>query len=178
MIDEIISFWFAEIEPRQWFEKNSNFDQTIKDRFEAVYHQIVNQKHQDWLETAEGTLAYIIVLDQFSRNMFRDQPEAFAVDPQALGAAQHAVKQGFDQTLTEKQRAFMYMPFMHSENPEVHKTAVELFTAHGNAMNLEYEYKHKAIIDRFGRYPHRNKILGRESTSEELEFLKEPSSSF
>lgn len=178
MINDILNFWFKDLEPQQWFMKDEAFDQTIRDRFEATYWDIVNGQCEDWLQSAEGNLAYVVVLDQFSRNMFRDTPQAFAGDHLALAAAQNAVSQGFDQQVTPQQRTFFYMPYMHSEDPAVHITAVELFTAHGNKMNLEYEFKHKAIIDRFGRYPHRNQILGRESTSEEVEFLKGPDSSF
>lgn len=178
MIQEILHFWFEEITPQQWFEKDEAFDHLIKDRFETVYWQVEGLECQDWLKTPEGCLAYVIVLDQLSRNMFRDQAQAFAADHLALKAAQTAVRQGFDQSLAETKRRFLYMPYMHSEVSSVHETAVELFMALGNAMTLDYEYKHKAIIDRFGRYPHRNQILGRKSTAEELEFLQGPDSSF
>lgn len=178
MINKILDFWFKELEPSQWFVKNPTLDATIKEKFEAIYHDIVNGKCEDWKASAEGCLALVIVLDQLSRNMFRDRPQAFAADLQAMKTAEAAIEGGFDQLLDETQRRFLYMPFMHSENAAVHQKAVELFTALGNEMTLEYEYKHKAIIDRFGRYPHRNKILGRVSTPEEIEFLSGPDSSF
>lgn len=178
MINDVLDFWFEELTPQQWFVKDPALDKTIADRFEPVYRHIVNGECEDWLQTAEGSLAYVIVLDQFARNIFRDQAQAFAADSRAITAAQQGVTKGFDQQLEKSRRHFLYMPYMHSEDPSVHETAVKLFTALGNYMTLEYEFKHKAIIDRFGRYPHRNAVLGRESTPEELEFLKGPDSSF
>ena len=118
------------------------------------------------------------MLDQFSRNMFRDSPLAFAQDPLALALAQEAVACGADQALSQIERNFLYMPYMHSESPAIHLQAVALFENNGIANSLDYEHRHKAIIDRFGRYPHRNAALGRASTPEELEFLKQPGSSF
>jgi len=129
-------------------------------------------------QTAQGRLAEIIVLDQFARNLFRDQAQQFAADAMALVLAQEAIAQGFDQQLPAQQRLFMYMPYMHSESVLIHQRAVALFTALGLPDNLDFEYKHQAIIDRFGRYPHRNALLGRASTAEELAFLQQPNSSF
>ena len=120
----------------------------------------------------------IIVLDQFSRNLFRDSPQAFAQDSLALALAQEAISLNLDQQLSPEQRAFLYMPFMHSESKLIHEFALKLFQRLGNPTNLEFEKKHKVIIDRFGRYPHRNQILGRASTDEELTFLTQPDSSF
>ncbi len=178
MINQILDFWFKALEPKQWFVKDLTLDSEIKQRFEAIYVDIVAGKCKDWESSPEGCLALVIVLDQLSRNMFRDTPQAFAADSQALQMAERAIELGFDALLNETQRRFLYMPFMHSENPQTHEKAVELFTALGNEMTLEYEYKHKAIIDRFGRYPHRNEILRRISTPEEIEFLSGPDSSF
>ena len=132
----------------------------------------------EWRTSAKGRLAEIIVLDQFSRNMFRDTPLAFASDPLALVLSQEAISIGADEVLTSTQRSFLYMPFMHSESLIIHEAAVQLFTKNGVQSNLDFEMKHKAIIEQFGRYPHRNEILGRESTAEELEFLKQPGSGF
>ncbi|EWH08044.1 hypothetical protein DS2_19376, partial [Catenovulum agarivorans DS-2] len=129
-------------------------------------------------QQALGSLAEIIILDQFSRNIYRDQPEAFASDAMALALAQFAISQQFDQQLLPIQQAFLYMPFMHSESKLIHVEAVKLFEAAGWTNNLEFELQHKNIIDKFGRYPHRNKILGRQSTKEEIEFLQQPNSSF
>lgn len=174
----IIDFWFHETKPQQWFGKDPEFDRRIKARFETVHDAAGRGELYPWRETAEGRLAEIITLDQFSRNMYRDTPLAFASDPLALILAQEAVRAGAQFALASHQRAFLYMPFMHSESPLIHRRAVELFGEPGLESNLEFELKHKAIIDRFGRYPHRNAILGRPSTREEKEFLKSPGTSF
>lgn len=168
---DILHFWFEELTPADHFKKSDELDEQIKQQFSEVHQKIVALECEDWRETPDGTLAYVIVLDQFSRNMFRDTPESFAHDAQALAAAENAVELGFDKLIPEDQRAFLYMPYMHSEDREVHETAIELFTDLGNEDNLKYEKLHKRIIDEFGRYPHRNEILGRKSTEEELEFL-------
>jgi uncharacterized protein (DUF924 family) len=143
-----------------------------------LHHQASVNELFDWRESAIGSLAEIIVLDQFSRNIYREKPAAFACDALALALAQAAIAKGFDKELTDEQRVFLYMPFMHSESKLIHKEAVKLYKALGIQNNLDFEYQHKAIIDRFNRYPHRNKILGRDSTKEELEFLKQPNSGF
>ncbi len=178
MQDAVLSFWFEEIEPQLWWQKNADFDAEIERRFSALYNQAYSGELYGWRETPAGSLAEIIVLDQFSRNMYRDTPAAFASDPLALALAQTAVAKGFDHQLPEVQRSFLYMPYMHSESAVIHTVALRLFEALGNAENLDFEVKHKAIIDRFGRYPHRNAILGRTSTAQELAFLQEPNSSF
>ena len=131
-----------------------------------------------WRATPEGRLAEIVVLDQFSRNVWRDTPRAFAQDALALALAQELVASGQDRSLPVAQRRFAYMPYMHSESALIHGQAVALFSQPGLEDNLRFEHAHKAIIDRFGRYPHRNAILGRESTAEELAFLSGPGSSF
>ncbi|MBD1584576.1 DUF924 domain-containing protein [Pseudoalteromonas sp. S16_S37] len=123
-------------------------------------------------------MAEIIILDQFSRNIYRDTPKAFENDSLALTLAQFAIAQGQDTMLPSNRRSFMYLPYMHSESKAIHTQAVELYKTLGNESNLSFELKHKAIIDQFGRYPHRNTILGRESSAEELAFLKQPNSSF
>lgn len=175
---EIINFWFNEIEPEFWFRKNEDFDQLLRDRFMRVHRAAAQGELYSWRDHPEGRLAEIIILDQFSRNMFRDTAEAFAYDPVALVLSQVSVEIGDDQRIDPSQRAFMYMPFMHSESPAIHERAVKLFSQPGLERNLEFEIKHKAIIDRFGHYPHRNVALGRESTEEELKFLQQPDSSF
>ncbi len=172
---EIIAFWFDELEPSQHWEKDPAFDQMVRDRFGAVHAAAARCETHGWRESADGRLAEIIVLDQFSRNMFRDRPEAFAWDPLALALSQEAIRVGDDKRIAEDRRAFLYMPFMHSESAAIHEVAAELFKPF---RNYEFELKHKAIIDRFGRYPHRNAILGRTSTPEELAFLEGPDSSF
>lgn len=178
MFNKIIDFWFTELEPKQWWQKDDGLDAQIKTRFGKLHHQASVNELFDWRESAIGSLAEIIVLDQFSRNIYREKPAAFACDALALALAQTAIAKGFDKELTDEQRVFLYMPYMHSESKLIHKEAVQLFKALGIQNNLDFEYQHKAIIDRFNRYPHRNKILGRESTKEELEFLKQPNSGF
>lgn len=178
MYKEIIDFWFNELEPKQWWQKDQEFDQMIQTRFGERHNQAKAGELANWRETALGSLAEIIILDQFSRNIYRDKPESFACDPMAIALTQFAIANGLDSQLSGIQRAFLYMPFMHSESKLIHVEAVKLFSALGIESNLDFEHKHKAIIDKFGRYPHRNKILGRQSTKEELEFLKQPNSGF
>lgn len=178
MHKKIIEFWFEEIEKSQWWKKDENFDSLIKSRFLDIHIQATKCELFSWRKSSLGMLAEIIVLDQFSRNMFRNEPESFAYDPIALALAQSAIDRGYDLELNTEQRSFMYMPFMHSESLLIHEEAVRLFTKLGLSSPLEYENKHKEIIYKFGRYPHRNKILGRVSTPEEVEFLTLPGSSF
>ncbi len=178
MYQKIIEFWFEEIENYQWWKKDEDFDALIRSRFLDIHIKATRCELFSWRKSSLGMLAEIIVLDQFSRNMFRDKPESFAYDSIALTLAQTAIAKGHDLELTAEQRSFMYMPFMHSESLVIHEEAVKLFTSLGVASTLEYENKHKNIIQKFGRYPHRNKILGRVSTPEEIEFLTLPGSSF
>jgi uncharacterized protein (DUF924 family) len=175
---EILHFWFEELSPEMHFSKNAEIDQTIRNRFLEIHTQILEGRTKEWRKTPEGRLAEIIVLDQFSRNMFRETPLAFASDALALELAQAAVKVGDDQKLPPEQRRFLYMPYMHSENREIHEVAAKLFSQKGLEENLKFELLHKKIIDRFGRYPHRNEVLKRKSTQEELDFLKTDESSF
>lgn len=175
---DILKFWFEEITPKQWWTKDEDFDAMIRQRFTETHSKAVQCEWFTWRETSQGRLAEIIVLDQFSRNMFRDKAESFAYDHLALSLAQEAIAGGFDKSLSVQERSFLYMPFMHSESLLIHEEAVKLFTDLGVESTLEFEYKHKAIIDKFGRYPHRNAILVRESTAEEVEFLSQPNSSF
>ena len=175
---EILNFWFEEIEPKQHWVKDPEFDHMILERFEAIHGAVATGETWGWRSTGEGRLAEVIVLDQFSRNMYRDTPKAFAFDPLALILAQEAVSQGFDEKINSDWLSFLYMPYMHSESAKVHEEAVRLFSRPGMKGSLDFEKKHKVIIDRFGRYPHRNQILGRTSTPEEVEFLTQPGSSF
>ena len=178
MYSTVINFWFEELEPKQWFQKSDQLDLSICRRFGELHTQAIAGELHRWRETALGSLAELIVLDQFSRNIYRDKPESFAYDAIALVLAQCAVAKQYDAQLPTDQRVFLYMPYMHSESRAIHIEAVKLFESLGNESNLEYEYKHKAIIDKFGRYPHRNEILSRTSTAEERAFLKTPGSSF
>ncbi len=175
---QVLNFWFEQSTPAQWFEKDERFDQQIQQQFGKWHAHVAAAEAYAWRSSSEGRLAEIIVLDQFSRNLYRDQAAAFACDPMALVLAQEAIAQGADQQLSPVQRSFLYMPFMHSESRLIHEKALDLFTQLGIENNLKFEKLHKAIIDRFGRYPHRNAVLGRTSTPEELEFLKQPNSSF
>lgn len=178
MPQAVLSFWFEEITPKQWWEKSADFDQQINTRFAAMHQAASRCELANWRTTAAGRLAEVIVLDQFSRNLFRDRPEAFAHDALALALAQSAIAARADVELEPARRVFLYMPFMHSESPLIHTQALALFSQPGMAGNLDFEQRHKAIIDRFGRYPHRNAVLGRESTAEEIAFLQTPGSSF
>jgi len=175
---DILDFWFKEISPEQWFQKSDAFDQEISQRFTKIHMQASQGECYTWRKTISGRLAEIIVLDQFSRNLFRNDARSFAYDSMALVLAQEAIQTGEDQNLSPQQRSFLYMPFMHSESLAIHTRAVELFSQPGLEMNYDFEIKHKVIIERFGRYPHRNAILNRKSTEEELAFLKEPDSHF
>jgi uncharacterized protein (DUF924 family) len=174
----ILQFWFEEIDKKLWFAKSDDFDQQLRTRFGDLYRKTLQCENYQWRATAEGRLAEVLILDQFSRNMFRDKPESFGSDNLALALAQEAVTKGEDQKLPPERRAFIYMPYMHSESALIHNEAVRLFTQKGLEYNLDFELKHKSIIDRFGRYPHRNKVLGRSSTPEEIEFLKTAGSGF
>jgi uncharacterized protein (DUF924 family) len=174
----VIDFWFNEIEPSKWWQKDIAFDEIIKNRFYPLHQQAAKAELAHWRSSAQGRLAEIIILDQFSRNMFRDTPQAFANDAMALILSQEAISIGIDKQLNATERSFLYMPFMHSESRLIHQHAVELYKANGMENNYDFEIKHKLIIDRFGRYPHRNIILNRESTNDEIAFLNEPNSSF
>jgi uncharacterized protein (DUF924 family) len=175
---DILDFWFSALKPAQWFKASSALDDLIRAKFSAAHLAASRCETYSWRDTAAGRLAEIIVLDQFSRNIHRGTPLAFATDPLALTHAQTAVALGADLEVPVDQRAFLYMPYMHSESPLIHGEAVRLFSAPGLEKSLSSEQKHKAIIDRFGRFPHRNAILGRPSTPEELAFLEGPGSSF
>ncbi len=175
---DVLDFWFNELEPKDWFVSSSELDKAITSRFGDLLKSAAQSELFTWRDSPQGRLAEIIVLDQFSRNIYRNTPKAFAQDPLALALAQEAISLGQDQELEAKQRSFLYMPFMHSESAIIHQQAVELFKVPGMENNYEFELKHKVIIDRFGRYPHRNDILGRVSSPEEVEFLTQPGSSF
>ena len=174
----VIDFWFKEIDSKQWWRVDTEFDRQIRERFALVHARASNCELYGWRLTPLGRLAEIVVLDQFSRNIYRGTAQAFATDSLALGLAQEAIGAEAAAALEPRLRAFLYMPFMHSESREIHEIAVKLFSEDGLESNLDFEYRHKAIIDRFGRYPHRNPMLGRTSSPEEIAFLKTPGSSF
>jgi len=174
----VLDFWFSELSPADWFRHSDTLDASIASRFAALHARAAAGELWTWRLTPDGRLAEIIVLDQFSRNLFRDDVRAFAQDPMALVLAQEAVALGADQELPVTRRRFVYMPHMHSESLLIHAEAVTLFSHPGLEANLDFEHRHKAIIERFGRYPHRNAVLGRVSTAAETEFLLQPGSAF
>jgi uncharacterized protein (DUF924 family) len=175
---DVLKFWFEELTPEQWYVASDDIDAMIARRFGALHAAAARCELYGWRTSPEGRLAEIIVLDQFSRNIHRGTAAAFAQDSLALALAQEAVAAGADAALEPVQRAFLYLPYMHSESAAIHDVALRLFDAPGLENNLDFEHKHKAIIDRFGRYPHRNAVLGRASSPEEIAFLGTPGSSF
>ena len=175
---DLLHFWFDELDNPRRFAKDAALDALMRERFGVTLQAAIRGELAHWRVTPQGRLAEIIVLDQFSRNIFRDQPDSFAQDPQALTLAQALVASGQAITLVPEQRAFGYMPFMHSESALIHAQAVLLFSEPGLEANLNFERKHQSIIERFGRFPHRNAILGRVSTPEEVAFLQQPGSAF
>jgi uncharacterized protein (DUF924 family) len=175
---DILQFWFVELSDKQRFAKNTALDTLMRERFGAVLLAATRGELFTWRTTPQGRLAEIVVLDQFSRNIYRDTAAAFAQDAQALTLAQELVASGQDYILEPLRRTFAYMPYMHSESPVIHAQAMALFAQTGMEGTLDFERRHKAIIDQFGRFPHRNAILGRVSTPQELEFLGQPGSSF
>jgi uncharacterized protein (DUF924 family) len=184
---EVLLFWFGGPAERgkrhkRWFEKSDAFDAEVRERFLPLYEAAVAGELSAWKAEPQACLAFIVLLDQFPRNMFRGTPRAFAADPLALDAARHAVSRGYDRTMVPVERLFIYVPFEHSEALEDQLLACELtkslegFEETSDA--YRYAVAHRDIVQRFGRFPHRNAILGRPSTPEELEFLRQPGSSF
>lgn len=180
MFEDVLRFWFEEIDPRLWWNGGVAFDAAVNDRFAELHAQASRAELAHWRQKGDGRgrLAEIIVLDQFSRNIYRDSMRAFAQDGMALVLAQEAVALGLHSRLPAQQAAFLMMPYMHSESGAIHAEAESLFRDYAPEGNYKFELLHKAVIDRFGRYPHRNVILGRSSTLEEIEFLKQPGSRF
>jgi uncharacterized protein (DUF924 family) len=176
--EDILRFWFEEVSPPQWWTADPAFDLRIADRFADVHARATRAELYAWRAQPAGRLAEIIVLDQFSRNMHRGHAAAFAHDMMAVVLAQEAVAAGADLALPVERRAFLYMPFMHSESRVIHEVAARLFGERSTQDSYAFELRHKAIIDRFGRYPHRNATLGRVSTPEEHAFLAQPGSRF
>ncbi len=189
-IEEILTFWFGEVrdEPSyfeeyapRWFVQNADFDRQIVQRFQADYELAAQGQLTHWTETARGGVALILVLDQFPRNMFRNNPRAFATDPLAQQIAEQMIDAGLDRQLRLVERYFVYVPFMHSEDRAHQQRSVMLFQQLAEArayFDTSYAVRHQEVIDRFGRFPHRNTVLGRASTPAELEFLKQFGSSF
>lgn len=178
MVHAVLDFWFDETQPAQWWKVDPAFDELVRQRFATLHAQARRCELFAWRATPEGRLAEVIVLDQFARNLHRGTPDAFSADALALALAQEAVAAGADLALAPERRAFLYMPYMHSESAAIHAAGEPLMRERAPQHTHEFELRHKAIVDRFGRYPHRNAILGRASTAEEAEFLKQPGSSF
>ena len=172
--DDILEFWFSEESRKRWFDSSREYDALVKDRFEAAWQQARNGELADWEETAAGAVALVILLDQLPLNMFRDRPESFSTEAQSREVARRAIGNGFDIELADEYMAFLYLPFMHSESLADQDRSVMLFETAGLKNNLKWARSHCEIVRRFGRFPHRNKILGRESTPEEVEWLDSP----
>ncbi len=201
-VKRVLDFWFSGLTDNQpidkksptvkrWFIKDQKFDTAIKAEFEDDLTAASSGEYKSWEDTAQGRLALVIFFDQFSRNIYRNTPKMFATDPLALKLALHSIKEQDDNNLQLIERLFFYMPLMHAEDLEIQKLSVKCFENFVRASqeqcpnntsyfeyNLTYAQKHLAIIERFGRFPHRNSILGRNSSREELEFLNKPNSSF
>ncbi|HET6382234.1 MAG TPA: DUF924 family protein [Armatimonadota bacterium] len=188
-ISEILDFWFGAPESPElgqfrpkWFESTPEFDEEIRRRFFADYERAAAGALEEWKQEARGCLALILLLDQFSRNLFREDARAFATDPEAAAIAAYAVERGYDNEVPAFQRMFFYLPFEHSEDKDVQRRSVELFQAlaedAGSDSGLEYAIRHQRVIERFGRFPHRNAVLGRVNTPAESEFLASPEAPF
>lgn len=177
---EILHFWFGETDPSLWFQQNEAFDDHVRDRFLVNYEMARDGLCDTWMKDADGCLALCLLLDQFPRNIFRGTPKAFATDDKALLVAKHAIAKGFDQLLTPEKRRFIYLPFEHSEKGANQRKSLELFALirEDDPVGYERANRHYRMIERFGRFPHRNKILGRDNTPEEEEFLARPVTEF
>tara|TARA_R110000868_G_scaffold26691_30_gene102610 strand:- start:2005 stop:2547 length:543 start_codon:yes stop_codon:yes gene_type:complete len=175
--DQVLKFWFDEHTAEDWFGGKAEFDDQVEARFGDLLVQAEKCELFGWRSTPQGRLAEIIVLDQFTRQLFRGQKRAFASDPLALALAQEAVASGDDLKLEDRQRPFLYMPYMHSESPVIQEQAIRVFATLGNENDLDYAKKHQAVIERFGRFPKRNDALGRVSTAEEEAYMADAGSS-
>lgn len=168
---DILEFWFEQVSPDEWFKTDEMLDLKMVEKFIAIHSQAVSGELFYWRDDPLGRLAEIILIDQFSRNIYRDDPKAYASDSMALVLAQEAIYGNHHKNFENMYRQFLYMPFMHSESKLIHQVAVKLFSEPGLEDNLIYEMEHKKTIDLFGRYPERNKILGRQNTAEEEIYL-------
>ncbi|MBU0800252.1 MAG: DUF924 domain-containing protein [Alphaproteobacteria bacterium] len=177
---EVLHFWFTEVQPQQWFQKNDAFDATIRDRFLVTYDMARDGLCDSWQDEALGCVALCVVLDQFPRNMFRGSAQSFATDEKALLVAKYAVSRGFDLLVPPEKRRFLYLPYEHSEALSDQKKSVELFTKmkKEDPMGYDYAVRHLEVIEKFGRFPHRNAVLGRENTPEEEAYLAQPGAGF
>jgi len=178
-IGEILRFWFEETESERWFKKDPEFDETIRARFGALHARAAAGGCADWAASAEGALALLVLLDQFSRNLFRDSPRAFACDPAARAIALRALEHGFDLAVPADRRAVFYLPLGHSEDLADQEQCCRLVRERiGDALYVDAAERHREVIARFGRFPHRNKALGRASTPDEEHYLSQPGAGF
>ena len=168
----VLKFWFEELEPRQHFVKDVELDDLIRQRFGRTHHQACDENLQDWRQNADGQLAEIIVLDQFTRNLYRNDPHAWSQDKLALQLARAMVQTGSDQKISAKRRPFVYMPYMHAESLDAQNESVALFTALDSESHLKFAHLHRDVIEKFGRFPYRNELLGRISTTEEIAYVE------
>ena len=174
----VLDFWFKESLREQWYKKDPAFDETIRSRFEQTVTAALASRLDSWADDADGCLALILLLDQFTRNIYRDSPRAFSGDEMGLALSLRCIERDYLSHEDPAYRQFMLMPMMHSEDLTIQERSLPLFESLTNPLTHEYAVKHRDIIARFGRFPHRNAILGRPSSAEELEFLKQPGSSF
>jgi uncharacterized protein (DUF924 family) len=173
--EDVLRFWFGELEPDQWWKRDEEVDAAIRARFLGVHERLAEAIPPQWLATPRSRLAAVIVLDQFPRNLFRGSARSFATDAKALALAKETIELGLDAELNQDERVFLYVPFQHSEDPADQAQSVALYEKLGDADTLDFAKKHKWVIDRFGRFPHRNKVLGRKTTAEEREFREKES---
>lgn len=171
MMNEIIDFWFSDEVKPLWFKSTPEFDQQLREKYESLWQQGVDGELETWTTSPEGCLALVILFDQFPLNIFRNQAQGYSTEQLARNVADLAIVQGFDQQLTDQQKSFLYLPFMHSENLDDQARAVELFDKAGLGENLRFAHHHYAIVEKYGRFPHRNEVLGRQSTQAEIDYL-------
>ena len=171
MFQEIVEFWFSDEVSKLWYRSTPEFDQLLTDRYEEIWQQASRGELDHWMDTAAGCLALAIVLDQFPLNMYRNSALSFSTEAKSREVAKIAIEQGFDKSMPVEQCSFLYMPFMHSESIEDQDLALQLFEKPGMEGNLRFAHHHRAIIEKFGRFPHRNEALGRDSSAAEIEYL-------
>ena len=176
--EDIITFWFEEISPEQWFKKDKKFDAMLLERAGTTVIKALNGQLDRWSKTSAGSVSLVILLDQFTRNIFRDTPKAFSGDEMALVLCQKSINSKWFSELSMTFKQFLLMPMMHSEDISIQEKSLPLFKQHTNKRTYEFAIKHRDIIAKFGRFPHRNLILSRPSTKEELIFINQPGSSF
>jgi len=172
LINEILEFWFSDEVKALWFKSTDEFDEQLKQRYETVWQQASDGLLDHWKETAQGAVALVIILDQFPLNMFRGDAKRYSTEAQSREIVRYAIFQHLDDALSKQQKAFLYLPFMHSEDLKDQQMGVDLFTAAGLEDNARYAHHHYSVVERFGRFPHRNVELGRDSTEEEISYLK------